>query len=378
MFFAKLDKRSLEQVARYSHDQHISLDKAFRQILLLGLSQLEVQISAVARDERKKFIQEHWQSESDKELAIACNCSIDEIRDERSVLGLKRQLGRRTFSHRRDEVYGIIREQWMHKSDLELARELGFARGTVACYRSHLGLKRGNNITAHKPPTLAQDEASVTVKDSAGNDPATQFILMHYLTMSDGELGRSLGISRGAVVTKRLRLGLQRRRSDGVRLQIDPDSLKEAVTNGGLTLTEFMSQNNIHVTRERMRQICDELGIISNHTTRTPLWYANRVGKPEISDKGWLEDQLREALGASALGVRLGIATWAINAQAKRLGIDPTFLRASVPLIKLQCAGPGCGRSFTRKKTLIRNPSQKVYFCNKVCHGKWMATFRHP
>ena len=109
MFFAKLGKRSLEYIARYSHDQHISLDKAFRQILLLGLSQLEAQISVAARDERKKFIQEHWQLESDKELAIACNCSIDEIRDERSVLGLKRQLGRRTFSHRRDEVNEIIR-----------------------------------------------------------------------------------------------------------------------------------------------------------------------------------------------------------------------------------------------------------------------------
>ena len=383
MFFAKLGKRSLEYIARYSHDQHISLDKAFRQILLLGLSQLEAQISVAARDERKKFIQEHWQLESDKELAIACNCSIDEIRDERSVLGLKRQLGRRTFSHRRDEVNEIIRVQWTQKSDLELARGLGLARGTVACYRSYLGLRRDKRILLPtNPPTLAQDKAPVTVKDSIEDDATTQFIRMHYLTMSDGELGRSLGLNRADVIRRRYMLGLQKMRSqesEGVRLQIDFNALKEAVTNGGLTLTEYMCQKNITVTRERMRQLCDENGIQSNYKTRTPLWYANRVGEPNLANKAWLEDQLREAFGASALGARLGgITMEVIKAQARRLGIDPALLKASIPLIELRCSGPGCGRSFFRKKTLIRNPSQKVYFCNKVCHGKWMATFHRP
>ena len=299
----------------------------------------------------------------------------------------------------------FIRENWQNLSDEEMGDKLGLAKMTIRYYRLTFNLKRKRGRKILKPvvdPSLLTDEevsfinnnlAELNYKEMAESlqkPPALVkaarqkaeecFIRTNYQKMSDGEIGRALKCSRASVFNKRLKLRLYRPKGyGGVRKQIDENDLRIALTNGGFTRKSYIREHGLDITPERLRQICDELGI---EKTRTPLWHANKMGEPLLADKDWLTEKLQKLGNAKAVAERITeenhrrgekniISPQMITNQACRLGINVGFLKGHGQLVEKVCSF--CHKPFLRKKIEFRNLNQKVFFCNRICHGKWLG-----
>jgi len=209
-------------------------------------------------------------------------------------------------------------------------------------------------------------------KRKIDKDFLDKFIQENWQKMTDGEIAKKLEVGIGTIHSERLSLGLKRTRGKEsgratLRSQINPEWLRKALLEEGLTPTNIAREFN--VSRERIRHLQDEFLI--KLKDKTPLWYANRMGKPELADKKWLESELAQCGSISALAAKTGVSELRLRTQAERLGINPDLLKPHGELVELTCSE--CGNKFFRKKVFLKNPNQKLFFCSKICQGKFMG-----
>ena len=214
----------------------------------------------------------------------------------------------------------------------------------------------------------------------ARNEIIRDFVSQNWQTMSDSEMAKKLGFKWGTQIAK-IRFGLKLHREsfyrESVRDEINPDELRKAITAGGETLTGFCRKRNILVTREYIRQIAGDFGIDTKH--RTPLWYANKCGHPELGDKTAVERLLAEKGRAPSAAAAVGLTESKFLRICKAHGITPPKNRPPVEMVELTCSQ--CGSVFKRLKTLVesqkgRHPEQKTWFCTKKCQGKMLGSLR--
>lgn len=212
----------------------------------------------------------------------------------------------------------------------------------------------------------------LATKESVGKKGVVkEFIKAHWQKMTDEGMASRLSVNKSVVEYQRRRLGLEKQRGRkeglvGVKAQIDCKWLEKALNEDGLTQADVARQ--LHVTRGEICRVCKDWG---TKVQKTALWYANKYGMPELTDKDWFEKELRAARSIEALSRKLGFYPGFVREQAKRIGVDPSVLTYQGERVQLTCTH--CRKKIIRLKSDLR-PNQTTFFCDKVCHGKWLGT----
>lgn len=147
--------------------------------------------------------------------------------------------------------------------------------------------------------------------------------------------------------------------------------LRDGLLHRGLTLSDIASEYG--VSKQRMHQIARRFGI-SVSDQRDPIWllyyhirHQRKNGPKElIITPKWLKTQLQRKT-FKQLAEELGISVNILKEIFKKLGIYPDL---PPKIVKVACTF--CGRVFNRLVNRTRQ-GQKFFFCNKICQGKWLA-----
>lgn len=368
-----------------------------------------VEITITAQNPLRDFIREHGATMTDAEIAKRLECSLFTVRSYRYKMGIKKD----TFRKRREERKLFIQTHWESMNDSEMASQLRCSKITIALLRHILGLHRvrqGNkkdlvsapnavrvNHFAPSPLTAEQKEfvqtnmATMTGRQiatklecavasvmQARNEIVEQFIRANWETMTDGEMGRELGRNRAYISLARNRLELRRKAGGYSRrkilLPLSKNELEKALTEEGLTLEEYGRKPGIGVTRERIRQLADQIGVSQE---KKPSWYANRWGKPELGDKEWVEKELAAKGSVPAFAASLAISCAKIRRICSLHEITPPVWRHSLfqGTVQLHCYH--CSASFTVKKARVaalEKRGHRRHFCGKKCFLEWAKT----
>ena len=352
-----------------------------------------------------EFIREHSATMTDKEIAAQFGYSLTTIGIYRRGMGIiktKEQWGSREKSRKKKS---FITANWDKMTDDEMAGQLQCAKITVSIIRQNFGLfrnKKGGassvntaqkvNHFAPSPltpeqkefvranmaimtnqPIAAQLQCTVAAVMQARNEICDSFIRANWEKMTDGDMGRALGCVGTKIAKRRNQLGLRRIQGGGARKKIQvaltKEILEKMLTEDGLTLADIGRNNG--VSRERIRQIADNLGVSYE---RKPMWWANYWGKPELGNKEYVEQMLAEKGSASALARFLGLIDRSGHIKIKKIcamhGIAvPKFRKSDFQgTVELKCAH--CLSPFTIDKSRMTQLQKKGYgnfFCGKTC-----------
>lgn len=223
--------------------------------------------------------------------------------------------------------------------------------------------------------TLSQKEVIILFQiKGRERELELNFIRENWQRMNDKEMAEHLQCSEIKVGLRRLKLGLKRRRGgggktreNGLKSKVSRQWLEKALNKDGQT--EQGIAKMFGVSRQRVCQLCQEWGIAIN---RTPEWYANFYGKPELADKEWLEEQLKKPKSIRFLSREMKVSPATIKSQIERLKIDPVLItRWPAKRVKIIC--DFCGSEIVKLKSWIRE-GQKHHFCNRTCKGRWLGT----
>ncbi len=194
---------------------------------------------------------------------------------------------------------------------------------------------------------LTDEELSSQINEQPGLDWSARDV---------GKIRRSLSLKRKRGRTK----------GSGTIAKLDLKDLKEALTKKGLTYGEYITTRNLTISESSLRSICN-LSEIDVREDRSPEWYANRIGRPELGREDWFGAMYQECDTFNFMATRLGVDSWWLQHQAQRLEIDT--VRAP-EILSFVC--DYCGKRFQRSAQ-NSNLGQNLEhaFCNQVCCGEW-------
>jgi hypothetical protein len=268
---------------------------------------------------------------------------------------------------REDELNAVVLKHWETKDDCEIGRLMSpeVSCDIVRRRRYALGLQKKG------PHAPAQKRLNALIKK-------------HWKRMSDTEIGRLVEphVSRGTVVTHRLALGLKRPRGSGrrsaIRKAINCKEFERMVLCEGYTMTEYLQLKKLHCSRERLRQIVEELGLKHSPEDRAPQWElqrrARKVGNLNLANREWLAKRLARSLGLAALAAQLGVDEENLTFFVRKFGLThPSFRKHGVETVDLVCTQ--CGKGFKRlrrwvdQRTKSTNGKAAEFFCCQSCSG---------
>jgi len=194
--------------------------------------------------------------------------------------------------------------------------------------------------------------------------------------VGDQEIGEKVGLGRGHVSGIRLSLGFKlnrkSKREKAVANKVDFDDLRNALTKGGYTQTEYLRQHHLGITRERLRQICEEEGVPHGREARTSEWYFARLvrqyGKEEFGNKEWVAERFEEA-GRNVYGLAAVLkVTFRSASQILDFhGIERKFrCESKDELVEVTCSNPACNKKFKRSKLQVASVEQTGKRLGKV------------
>lgn len=238
------------------------------------------------------------------------------------------------------------------------------------------------NMTAMTNLQIAEQlECTISEVMQAKNEITEAFVRANWEKMTDGEMGRAFGCIGAQISRIRHRLGLRRKtggdKHKKIQIAITKEGLEKALTEEGLTLEEFAKKPRVSVSRERIRQIADNLGVKNE---KTPLWYANRLGKPELGNKEWLEKALAEKGSVSAVGNYLALRHGDVEKIKKIYAMHGIVLQKQERpnfqgTVELHCHH--CTAAFTLNKSQMKQIEKKGikrHFCGDKCFHEWART----
>jgi len=188
-------------------------------------------------------------------------------------------------------------------------------------------------------------------------------------------MAKALGLKYGTKVAQmRFKLGFSRHELR--KIHIDSEELRKAINEGGETMAGFCRRRGIPLTRERIRQIASDSEI--DVKNRTPLWFANKYGHPELGERAVVERLLAEKGRVPAAAAAIGLTERKFSCICRVHNIALPKNRPAT-MIGLTCSQ--CGIVFKRPKALVkwlkrRYPERKTCFCTLRCKGKWLGLRR--
>lgn len=294
---------------------------------------------------------------------------------------------------RREYVNAYLCENWQHKSNQELAQDLGLSVASIKCYLSSLGLHRQRSLpikikTRNVETGLRKENesnkqhiADARILHRSQND---ELIASHWQQESDYKLARRLEVPITTIIRRRRKLGLHRRQGgfgkDGLitRLkEMGTATLEHMLTQDGYTMTDVVRVHNLHISRERMRQLLEKLGVKHSADDRLPEWTIMRMARQQenmnLANKEWLNEQLQHSSGISDLASQLAVDTQRLAKIIHFFKLThPSFRKLGREVVDLECAG--CGKDFKRlrrwveqRKKQFPNPLEATFFCKAGC-----------
>lgn len=231
------------------------------------------------------------------------------------------------------------------------------------------------------------------------NSPMTAFqersaelddlIRAHYETSNDCEIGRMMSPPVFGSLVKERRLGLGLKKVVGamnlskINKLVDPIEFERMVNEEGYTMAEFLKFKGFTFTRERMRQIAEQMGLKHSPEDRTSAWKlvrrARKIGNVNLANREWLTAKVKAATSMAALAAELEISVYNIFVFIRAFGLThPSFRKYGAIAVTLECAW--CGKSFPRlEESLVRVKKRKTgrnneYYCTPKCGAKGNRT----
>lgn len=278
---------------------------------------------------------------------------------------------------RRDAVtslHGYIQENWKQKTDGEIAEALGYSMNYIRLTRTGLGF-------------LHQRGHKETPVESSRHQRLDELIRKHRQTKNDAEIGRLMNppMARMSVQRRRLRLGLHKERGKGrtnfLRQKIDPKEFEHLVIHEGYTMSEYIRLKNLYCSRERLRQIVEEMGLKHSPCERAPEWIlirkARMVDNLNLANREWLAEKVAGADSMAMLAAELAIAEVDLFFFIRSFGLThPSFRKHGTETETLVCVA--CGKTFERLKRWTKKRREKAqngemlkFFCSTSCNGKY-------
>ena len=133
--------------------------------------------------------------------------------------------------------------------------------------------------------------------------------------------------------------------------------LRSELLYNGKTISEIAK--SLGFTKQWVSVFCKEHGI--DIKERTALWYARRLGIPELENTEWL--QSKKGLGLKRIADELGITSDVLKTQMIRLRLDPEEFKHKSQYVTVHCYI--CGKPLTRSVTDLKG--KKRVFCSRKC-----------
>lgn len=326
----------------------------------------------------KTYIREHWETQTDEEMALVLGIQAETVRVYRGTLGLMR---------RKSLMFAPV----LHPSENGAAPAMSSLSDTAKA-----------DIAAH--PERSHEDMAVSLCANPLQIKKYRVELAgHFLSKgewpkeTDGAIGARFGLNFTDISTLRRASGMFRLRSQRsekvshyIALLGGADAIKEALQNGGKTITELFLDKGITsavLSRERMRQLIGTVGLTGEKEQHTLLWYAARTFGPEraelaqeLSNPETFRRRLAEAGSLPALAGKLRVSETRLRGFAEKAGLtsaeDKLLCGQRGVLIALVCST--CGGTFCRPKARVERekrkyPDKKTWFCNKTCQGSYVA-----
>lgn len=236
------------------------------------------------------------------------------------------------------------------------------------------------------------------LSDIASSDARLDDLInKHWQVMSDGDIGRLMkpNLPRLAVYRRRMELGFKRDTSGcSVKLAkqftrevFDGAEFERMVTREGYTMTEYARFKRLTCSRERVRQIAEELGLKHTRADRTIEWQimrrARRLGNMNLANREWLAGQLttHKVMESFAVELKIGREDLVFFVQMFGLSHD-SFRKPPVETVILTCGA--CGKPIKRSKqvhssTLSRKLKRSLNtYCDRKCAGRAKSQHQAP
>jgi hypothetical protein len=374
-----LSGKLLDLVTKISQVAHVDTKKVLEAALLFGAVQLDglgKKVRTVFENADRTFdandvyIIGHWMEQTDEELASALNLSTYSVFRRRCKLGLHHKRGPKRIESNQASYRSL------HDEDLTLEDK--------EYIRTHLQDKNRNIAVVIKKRTgliisFRRELARKLIKAEYAKPVGEQRL--------DVELGKEVGLPKNDISHLRLyELNLKRIRwYDSESKKINHEDLKHQVTVAGLTVPEYIRMKGIKLTRSRVGQICEQIGISPVNDFRTVDWYANRYKQPILKEPERVKALLEGQGAISTVAAQLGLGIGGFIGYLKKAGINhEVYRRGRSALITLTCSNPNCPkpeRKFEKVKShhdahLRKDPQRKTWYCSRACHGSVLGRRR--
>ena len=272
-------------------------------------------------------------------------------------------------------IDALIQKHWETRSDLEISRMIQppTSLATIHQHRRAMGFKRRGATSPR------QQRLDALIRE-------------HWQTKNDAEIGLMMNpaLSRHTVYIRRLELGLKLKRGEraakvggeGVRAAIDPQEFERMVLHEGFTMTEYLRYKKLTCSKERLRQVAEQLGLKHSPYDRVPEWklvrLARRLGNLNLANRDWLIEKIAGATSVSAVAAELELAESDLYQFIRGFKLThPTLRRHGAQTVNLVCAK--CGTKFVRLKRWVDrrrkiangHAHELEFYCSVSCAGKY-------
>jgi len=286
-----------------------------------------------------------------------------------------------------------ILAHWESKTDIQMGRVLGYSFVYIQRIRLRMGLKR------KKGPDTERDLAATPVTDlpltstekrRKKYEALDPLIREHWQTKDDWEIGRLLDpvVDGTTVRLRRYKLDLKRKKGEksaareGLRIldQIDGLEFERMVLREGYTMTDYLKFKDLRCSRERLRQVAEQLGLKHSPEDREPSWLlmrkARELGNFNLANREWLTEKIAQYQSMATLAAELKIREPGLYFFIRSFKLfHPSFRKHGAETVNLMCTK--CGKGFVRLKRWVDKPMQKTngraqeFFCSQSCSGQW-------
>lgn len=285
----------------------------------------------------------------------------------------------------KQEVQEYIRQHWAQETDTQIGEALGYGSGSIRNFRLNMGLlrKRGPRFP-HKKSTEPSGVGALSPRQQR-REQLEALIREHWQTKSDADIGRLMDpvASRMIVRARRLALGLKNprgKRTGIIREMIEPTEFERMVIHEGYTMAEYIRFKNIHCSRERLRQVAEDLGLKHSPEDRAPEWLlvrkARGLGNLNLADREWLAERLSKAPSVASLAAELEVSEHSLYFFIRHFKLThPSIRKYGTMTVELVCAK--CDTKFTRLKRHVDREVKRVngkepeFFCSASCGGQF-------
>lgn len=266
--WSKEDDAKLKDMVLYGKDYNeiadyfqITKGQVDRRVQHLNLSYMSPSLFWRSKD--FKYLNEHWETQTDEEIAKAIGKSVISVTKHRNQLGLLRVGKKKRYSQ--DEIKYI--ENNLDKTDKEIADALGRTEASVGAARLLNNLIKESKAIEWTPSEI-------------------DFIQLNYAKMTDAEIGKALNKDPRGVQTLRQKYGWIKRKKRKEWTKDEEDYLISNLNKPDKEIANVLERTEIAVREHR-----HELGYFKERPKKDKNNSKTNKGKKVKKSKKTMNDR---------------------------------------------------------------------------------------